>query len=216
MAHCQTALSMTQILRNLLFWGEVVLSQPPGKEQSLQSLAQFCSWGVMSDCARTDVVTKGVMHSAMSNRTRASPQRLGGSNIMQGRMFNGLCLLLFLFPSFIIFSSAPQQKRDRLDRYRQASMTVHKTQVNMSEKRELSKRVKSVDPNNKPHPLKICRVFRKKSLEDRKQFIKEQLVCFRCCSSIDHMAKKLQSWNSVHGMWQRPSCFSSASWSSTL
>ncbi len=147
----------------------------------------------MSDCARTYVVTKGVMHSAMSNRPRASPQRLGGSNIMQGRMFNGLCLLLFLFPSFRIFSSAPQQKRDRLDRYRQASMTVHKTQVNMSERRELSKRVKSVDPNNKPHPLKKCRAFRKKSLEDRQQFIKEQLVCFRCCSSIDHMAKNCKA-----------------------
>lgn len=147
----------------------------------------------MSDCARTDVVTKGVMHLAMSNRPRASPQWLGGSNIMQGRMFNGLCLLLFLFPSLIIFSSAPHQKRDRPDRYRQASITVHKTQVNMSERRELSNRVKSVDPNNKPHPLKRCRGFREKSLEDRKQFIKEQSVCFRCCSSIDHMAKQLKS-----------------------
>ncbi len=50
-------------------------------------------------------------------------------------------------PSFTIFSSAPQQKRDRPDRYRQASITVHKTQVNMSEERQLSDRVKSVDPS---------------------------------------------------------------------
>ncbi|KAL1274384.1 hypothetical protein QQF64_027198 [Cirrhinus molitorella] len=47
--------------------------------------------------------------------------------------------------------------------------------------------------NNKLHPLKICRDFREKSLEDHKQFLKEQSVCFRCCSSIDHIAKKMQS-----------------------
>lgn len=51
------------------------------------------------------------------------------------------------------------------------------------------------DPNkicpfhNKPHPLKKCRVFRNKTLEERKAFLKEKGICFKCCSSTSHLAK---------------------------
>ncbi|KAI3374199.1 hypothetical protein L3Q82_006053 [Scortum barcoo] len=41
----------------------------------------------------------------------------------------------------------------------------------------------------KPHPLKKCRGFRSKSLEERRAFLKEIGVCFKCCSSTTHLAK---------------------------
>jgi len=105
-------------------------------------------------------------------------------------------------PSFAIFPSVPPQgKRERSDQFRQTSIAVHKTQVNMSETRDATDRIQIVDPqrycliHDKPHPLIRCRGFRAKSLEDRKQFLKEHSVCFRCCSSVDHMAKNCKAEN---------------------
>lgn len=46
--------------------------------------------------------------------------------------------------------------------------------------------------HKKPHPLKKCRGFRSKSLEDRKAFLKENGICFRCCSSTIHLAKNCE------------------------
>ncbi len=43
--------------------------------------------------------------------------------------------------------------------------------------------------HKKNHPLKRCRAFRAKSIEERKMFLKEHNICFRCCSSNDHVAK---------------------------
>ncbi len=58
------------------------------------------------------------------------------------------------------------------------------------------KEVRNVlDPNKhcplhrKPYPLRKCRGFRQKSINDRKQLLKEHYICFRCCSSTDHLAK---------------------------
>ncbi|XP_037399818.1 uncharacterized protein LOC108416929 [Pygocentrus nattereri] len=44
--------------------------------------------------------------------------------------------------------------------------------------------------HKKPHPLKRCRGFRSKPLEERKALLKDIGVCFRCCSSTSHMAKE--------------------------
>ncbi|XP_075315887.1 uncharacterized protein LOC142375626 [Odontesthes bonariensis] len=41
----------------------------------------------------------------------------------------------------------------------------------------------------KPHPLRKCRLFRSKSLEERRSLLKDKHICFRCCSSINHMAR---------------------------
>ncbi|XP_072896146.1 uncharacterized protein [Hemitrygon akajei] len=38
--------------------------------------------------------------------------------------------------------------------------------------------------HNKPHPLKKCRTFREKPLEERKR------ICFKCCSSTSHLARE--------------------------
>ncbi len=57
----------------------------------------------------------------------------------------------------------------------------------------------SDDPNticplhNKPHPLKKCRTFRNKLLDDRKAFLKEKGICFKCCSSVSHLTKECKS-----------------------
>lgn len=89
--------------------------------------------------------------------------------------------------SLNIFSSVPQEKIDRSDKCKQASIAAHKTQVNMSVTRDATDRI------NPPHPLNTCRGFRVKSLEDHKQLLKELSACIRCCSSIDHMAKQYKA-----------------------
>lgn len=43
--------------------------------------------------------------------------------------------------------------------------------------------------HDKPHPLRKCRLFRSKTLEERKSLLKDKRICFRCCSSASHMAK---------------------------
>lgn len=44
-------------------------------------------------------------------------------------------------------------------------------------------------PLHKKCPLRKCREFREKPLEQRKAFLKENSMCFRCCSSVSHQAK---------------------------
>lgn len=43
--------------------------------------------------------------------------------------------------------------------------------------------------HRKPHPLKKCRGFREKPLEERIRILKELSICFRCFSSNKHIAK---------------------------
>ncbi|XP_077134864.1 uncharacterized protein LOC143788838 [Ranitomeya variabilis] len=47
--------------------------------------------------------------------------------------------------------------------------------------------------HKKPHPLLKCRAFREKSLEDRKSFLKENKICFRCCTTTSHFAKNCET-----------------------
>lgn len=44
--------------------------------------------------------------------------------------------------------------------------------------------------HNKPHALRKCRTFRSKPIEERKTYLKEKNICFRCCSSTKHRAKE--------------------------
>ncbi|XP_041429818.1 uncharacterized protein LOC121397278 [Xenopus laevis] len=43
--------------------------------------------------------------------------------------------------------------------------------------------------HHKPHSLLKCRGFRAKPLEERKTFLKQNNICYRCCASTTHMAK---------------------------
>lgn len=46
--------------------------------------------------------------------------------------------------------------------------------------------------HKKPHPLKRCRAFREKPLEERKSFLKEN-ICFRCCDTSSHQARNCKA-----------------------
>ncbi|XP_041424892.1 uncharacterized protein LOC121395423 [Xenopus laevis] len=54
---------------------------------------------------------------------------------------------------------------------------------------------KSLDPDSpcpihrKPHPLSKCRGFRSKHIDERKAYLKENNICFKCCASTKHFAK---------------------------
>lgn len=43
--------------------------------------------------------------------------------------------------------------------------------------------------HKKPHLLWKCQAFREKPLEERKAFLKENGICFKCCASTRHLAK---------------------------
>lgn len=46
---------------------------------------------------------------------------------------------------------------------------------------------------NKPHPLRRCRGFRAKTLEERQTLLRENGVCYRCCASTVHLAKNCKA-----------------------
>ena len=97
-------------------------------------------------------------------------------------------------PSFnFATSTAPSERRERSDKYNRPSISVHKMTVSPPMKSGGEKKLvdlgKLCPIHEKPHPLRKCRGFREKTLEERKQFLKENSICFRCCSSYDHFAK---------------------------
>ncbi|CAB3978844.1 Hypothetical predicted protein [Paramuricea clavata] len=47
--------------------------------------------------------------------------------------------------------------------------------------------------HEKPHRLAKCRAFRGKSLEDRKNLLRKNRICFRCVASTTHVAKDCRS-----------------------
>ncbi|KAK0131205.1 hypothetical protein N1851_034110 [Merluccius polli] len=76
-----------------------------------------------------------------------------------------------------------------------AQVSVHKTEVTPKSYNSdtSSAEKKTGDPDRecpihrKPHPLRKCRVFRFKPIEERKAYLKDNYIC--CCSSTQHMAK---------------------------
>ncbi|XP_073439167.1 uncharacterized protein [Dendrobates tinctorius] len=47
--------------------------------------------------------------------------------------------------------------------------------------------------HKKPHSLNKCRGFRSKTMQERKKILSELGVCFKCCASLEHMAKDYKS-----------------------
>lgn len=72
-------------------------------------------------------------------------------------------------------------------------ITVHRTEVGNTEQRDEAKGLdnpkRQCPFHKKPHPLQKCRAFREKLLEERIAFLRENGICFRCCSSTSHQAK---------------------------
>ncbi|XP_041945123.1 uncharacterized protein LOC121706994 [Alosa sapidissima] len=104
-------------------------------------------------------------------------------------------------PSFNFSSGMSQAKPDvgfKKQPQRKIAIAAHKTEVasTVESPPACSASDTPVDPGkhclfhkNKPHPLKRCRGFRAKPLEERKAFLKDNGVCYRCCSSTTHLAK---------------------------
>lgn len=79
---------------------------------------------------------------------------------------------------------------------RQREISVHKTDVSSEGQPDLDEHPKKIeDPkrqcpiHKRPHSLAKCRTFREKPLDERKAFLKENGICFKCCSSTSHMAR---------------------------
>ena len=90
-------------------------------------------------------------------------------------------------------SQKPPDRREKSDRFTKAFASVNKTTVTPSN--QYGGENESVDHSRlcfihgKPHPLSKCRGFREKTLDERKQLVKNNSICFRCCSTTDHFAK---------------------------
>lgn len=76
------------------------------------------------------------------------------------------------------------------------SVSVKKTEVSANSDSSYSDHSEKnmADPDkqplhNKPHPLRKCRGFRSKTLDERKAYLKEKNICYRCCASTSHLAK---------------------------
>ncbi|XP_017275504.2 uncharacterized protein LOC108249317 [Kryptolebias marmoratus] len=101
-------------------------------------------------------------------------------------------------PSFNFTSFPDFSKPDKLPwrTNRQKEVSVHKTDVVSHPSSDIHRSVnKAVDIgkicpiHKKPHPLSKCRTFRMKTLDDRKMFLKENNLCFKCCASSSHIAR---------------------------
>lgn len=102
-------------------------------------------------------------------------------------------------PSFAFnLSFTPSQSKGEKDQKHiyKSAVTVRKTDVTAAGgASQDSTSVKKTEPDkecpihNRPHPLTKCRGFRGKHLDERKTYLKENSICFRCCASIKHIAK---------------------------
>lgn len=78
---------------------------------------------------------------------------------------------------------------------KQIEISVHKTGVSSEAQPDSEGHPKKMEDlkqqcpvHKKPHSYAKCRAFCEKSIKPRKAFLKENEICFRCCSSISHMA----------------------------
>lgn len=102
----------------------------------------------------------------------------------------------FSFSSSCITSHIKQDKSARFHNNHK-TVSVRKTEVtatppapnNGSKEKKADEPADSCPMHNKPHPLAKCRGFRGKHLDERKAYLKENSICFRCCASTKHLAK---------------------------
>lgn len=93
-------------------------------------------------------------------------------------------------------NSSPQREKTFLKHVNfKAPVSVHKTNVSPVEAQNNSALKDDIANHcpihNKPHPLRKCHGFRLKTIEERKTYLKEQGICFKCCSS--HLAQNCKS-----------------------
>ena len=97
-------------------------------------------------------------------------------------------------PSFAIPSTSglPAKSEKTFFKGTKYPISVHKTDIaptSLSINKGVSDLNKNCPKHSKPHPLKRCKAFRAMKLEERKAFLKEKGICFKCCGSTTHLAK---------------------------
>lgn len=125
----------------------------------------------------------------------------------EARRRNDPSFTLSTFPTVSMSSShrfstdSPRPERlEKRSGYIKGHVSAHKTEVALQRSGSQSDSLcsKPSDINRqcpihkKPHALKRCRGFRSKPLDERKAFLKENGICFRCCSSTAHFAKNCE------------------------
>ena len=94
-------------------------------------------------------------------------------------------------PSFTLPSNSYPPIRDKSAyRAERIPIAVHKTDVASGTKRDSPG--KSCPIHHKPHQLRKCREFRPKQLDERKAFLRENGICYKCCALTSHVAKDCQ------------------------
>lgn len=85
----------------------------------------------------------------------------------------------------MIIHNATSFKGERfLSKAIRSPVTVHKTEINKVTEGDESNMAKEnlsrqCPIHKKPHPLRKCRGFREKTLQERKAYLKENSICFR-------------------------------------
>lgn len=101
-------------------------------------------------------------------------------------------------PSFAIMppANASFKKEKSFKSNNRQVINVHKTDiltdpsaVQHSDSRSIESPENLCPINKKPHPLKKCKSFRAKPIDERKSFLKENRICFKCCGSTQHLAR---------------------------
>ena len=104
-------------------------------------------------------------------------------------------------PSFTITpnSSHVTSRVEKPTRYSgKGSVAVHKTDIPAeplsiqasSALKKMGEPDHQCPIHRKPHPLKKCKLFRNKTLEECKSYLRENHICYQCCGSTQHMAKE--------------------------
>lgn len=100
-------------------------------------------------------------------------------------------------PSFAFITSTPSEPDKEKRPSQKATLTVHKTNASskssdsfpISTEKNTSEPDRECPLHKKPHPLKKCRAFRLKTIDERKSYLKDNHICYKCCGSTQHIAK---------------------------
>ncbi|XP_069140958.1 uncharacterized protein [Argopecten irradians] len=66
---------------------------------------------------------------------------------------------------------------------------VKKTGIQKESPAQTSERCCPIHPESSTHSLEDCREFLRRTLSDRRQFLKDKSICYKCCSSDKHIRK---------------------------
>ncbi|XP_062566124.1 uncharacterized protein LOC134228483 [Saccostrea cucullata] len=90
-------------------------------------------------------------------------------------------------PGLVTKPDNPNYKPQQQNRGQQGTFSVKKTGV--TETTGCSSVQKKCPIHGMGHTLNECKAFRKKSIRERKQFLREQNLCYKCCESDTHVFK---------------------------